>query len=158
MDGTIFAPFRHGTASTTGRGRIGAPGGQRGPRDLHFARNLALCKGMGWLIPSWYKREGILSSQPWAGRRRMIRVYDDDGKHGRNAHSSELREMLGLAPKAKLPVEGMDAKIVAGIKLWIVPLGANLTRHKRSTHRLLAECPTCGKHLSAGRLHQHKCK
>ena len=75
---------------------------------------------------------------------------------GRNAQSRDIREMLGLGDKDKLPVEGMDARIVQGVKIWVTPL-VGFSKRKRSTHRVLAECPECGKHLSAGRLHQHKC-
>lgn len=68
-----------------------------------------------------------------------------------------IRYALGLAEKAKLPVEGMSARVIQGYKVWVTPLGPNPTRHKRSTHRVLARC-SCGKVLSVGRLHQHKCK
>lgn len=78
------------------------------------------------------------------------------GKFGRNAHSDELREMLGLAPKAKLPPEGMPSRFIQGIEVWVEPMKPRPFGkfYKRSTHRTLAKC-RCGKVLSAGRLHQH---
>lgn len=82
----------------------------------------------------------------------------------RNAHSPQVRAMLGLDSKAKLPVEGMPARVVQGIKVWVEPLVGAAPKNsagrtaKRSTHRVLAECPHCQQVLSAGRLHQHKCK
>lgn len=82
-----------------------------------------------------------------------------------NAHTDDVKAMLGL-PK-KLPKEGVPPQIIQGIKVWVEPAaapvlvskwGGKLRPVKRSTHRVMAECPLCGAHLSAGRLHQHKCK
>lgn len=81
-----------------------------------------------------------------------------------NAHSDDVKAMLGL-PK-KLPKEGVPPRIVQGIKVWVEPAAAAVyvmrwgqrKLLKRSTHRVMAECPLCGAHLSAGRLHQHKCQ
>lgn len=70
--------------------------------------------------------------------------------------SYNMREILGLGAMGKLPVEGMDARIVQGVKVWVTPL-VGVARRKRSTHRVLCECPECGMHLSVGRLHQHRC-
>jgi hypothetical protein len=77
-----------------------------------------------------------------------------------NAHSPQVRELLGLAPTAKLPPEGMSPRVIQGIVVWVNPLpprGAH-PRFKRSTHRVMAQCPACSKVLSAGRLHQHVCR
>lgn len=80
------------------------------------------------------------------------------GRFGRHADHEDLRRMLGLGENAKLPVEGMAARSIQGVMVWVDTLGPNPTKHKRSTHRVMAQCPTCLKTLSAGRLHQHKCK
>lgn len=89
-----------------------------------------------------------------------------DPKHPSwNAHHDDLKVMLGL-PK-KLPREGVPPQIIQGIKVWVEPAAAPVLVSKwggkprpvkRSTHRVMAECPLCGVHLSAGRLHQHKCE
>lgn len=63
----------------------------------------------------------------------------------------------------RLPVAGVAPRVVtvAGlgpVRVWIAPLPsrpAHLRHHKRSTHRLLCECPRCHATMSAGRLHQH---
>lgn len=79
------------------------------------------------------------------------------GKYGRHADSADLREMLELGSKGRLPVEGMPARFIQGVAVWVRPLGPNLTKRKRSTHRVMACCPRCHVTVSAGRLHQHKC-
>jgi hypothetical protein len=73
-----------------------------------------------------------------------------------NAQSAQVREMLGLPPKAKLPREGMDPRLVQGILVWVEPIRPQCYGG-RKVHRVLARCPECGKVLSAGRLHQHVC-
>lgn len=75
----------------------------------------------------------------------------------RNAQSHDVRYYLGLGEKGKLPVEGMLGRSLFGIWVWVEPLRGTHTR-KRSTHRVRCECPSCGTHLSVGRLHQHVCK
>jgi hypothetical protein len=84
-----------------------------------------------------------------------------------NAHSIHVMRMLGLRPGGHLPAEGMPVRVIQGIKVWVTPYVARTyvepwsgmaRRVKSSKHRVMAECPHCGKHLSAGRLHQHKCK
>lgn len=74
---------------------------------------------------------------------------------GRNAQSSELKTMLGLDPKAKLPADGMPAQEIQGYTVYIRPLDAKSSA--RRVHRVRAICPRCKKDLSAGRLHQHTC-
>lgn len=75
-----------------------------------------------------------------------------------NAHSRHVTAMLGLKPGEKLPAEGMEARLIQGIKVWVEPIGPALARGRRMTHRVKAECPDCHKVMSAGRLHQHVCK
>ena len=77
--------------------------------------------------------------------------------YGYRADHEFIRAALGLTAKAKLPVEGMPPRMIQGYEVWVNPLGPNKTGHKRSTHRVLARC-NCGKVLSVGRLHQHKCR
>lgn len=78
------------------------------------------------------------------------------GERGWTAHSHHVKAMLGLAAKAKLPAAGMPEQVIQGITIYVKPLDANRNRtHK--VHRVMAICPDCGLHLSAGRLHQHKC-
>lgn len=67
-----------------------------------------------------------------------------------------ILEAFGLTPTSRLPVEGATARVVGGVKVWINPLPLGPVRWKRSTHRLMCECPQCGATLSAGRLHQHR--
>lgn len=81
------------------------------------------------------------------------------GQYGRNAHSDELKAFLGLSATTKLPAAGLPPRYIQGIKVWVTPLTASPgLRRKRSTHRVLAECPSCHQILSAGRLHQHVCR
>jgi hypothetical protein len=84
-----------------------------------------------------------------------------------HASSSEMLRMLGLRPGGHLPAEGMPPRLVDGIKVWVNASpparyhhgwSAKPSKVKSSAHRVMAECPACGAHLSAGRLHQHKCK
>ena len=101
----------------------------------------------------------------------MSRFIRSETNPRRNAHHDEIRAMLGLGmvPMPKLPTEGVEPHIIQGIKVWVTPLmGPRVPRctsryqrpleGKSSTHRVLAECPDCGRVLSVGRLHQHVCK
>lgn len=74
---------------------------------------------------------------------------------GRNAQSHNVKKMLGLEPKAKLPKEGMPAREIQGITVYVRPLDAKTSA--RRLHRVRAICPHCNKDLSVGRLHQHTC-
>lgn len=74
---------------------------------------------------------------------------------GRNAHSSQIKILLGLDQKAKLPKEGMPVREIQGIKVFVAPLDP--ARSRRRLHRVRAICPACGMEMSAGRLHQHVC-
>jgi hypothetical protein len=87
-------------------------------------------------------------------------------QRGWNVHHSQMRELLGLPPKAKLPVEGMAAREIQGVKVWVEPFlpvwgrdryTGERVQVKSSVHRVKAECPNCRKVLSAGRLFQHTC-
>lgn len=81
----------------------------------------------------------------------------------RNAHSADIREMLGLKRTAKLPKEGMEPRVIQGITVWVTPApepvyverwGKRKLLH-RASHRVMARCPVCGEEMSVGRLHQH---
>jgi hypothetical protein len=78
--------------------------------------------------------------------------------YGRNAQSHEIKAMLGLADKAKLPSEGMALRDIQGYSVWVKPLPSIRDARFHCTHRVMAECPRCLRVLSAGRLHQHKCQ
>lgn len=71
-----------------------------------------------------------------------------------NAHTSEVFRLLGLKPGSHLPPEGMPPREIQGIRVWVTPKPEGEPRSVCS-HRVLAECPVCKKHLSVGRLHQH---
>lgn len=82
------------------------------------------------------------------------------------AFAADVLKMLGINGK-KLPPEAREPVIIQGVKVWVTPYverigvdrwSGKAKRIKSSAHRVMAECPNCGKHLSAGRLHQHKCK
>jgi hypothetical protein len=70
------------------------------------------------------------------------------------AHSGTVKEFLGLDRKAKLPAEGMPPREIQGFQVYVLSLTE--ARAKKQFHRVMAICPTCGKHLSAGRLQQHQ--
>jgi len=73
-------------------------------------------------------------------------------EHGWNVHSNEMKTLLGLPKGVKLPLQGMPPQVIQGIKVWVEPLPST------GFHRVKAECPHCAQVMSAGRLHQHKCK
>ena len=75
---------------------------------------------------------------------------------GHNAWSYQVKALLGLGPKQKLPAGGLPPRRIAGIVVWVAPLGPAAPR-RRSMHRVMAQCPGCQKVLSAGRLGQHRC-
>ena len=77
----------------------------------------------------------------------------------RAAQSNELCQMLGLAPKQKLPVEGMAPRLIQGILVWVNPLPeATKSGWRRFSLRVRARCPQCEKEFAASRLIQHTCK
>lgn len=89
------------------------------------------------------------------------------GDRGWNAHSADMKELLGLKRTAKLPKEGMAPRLIQGVLVWVAPFVPKMVKQrwtgkevvvKSSTHRVMAKCPRCGESMSAGRLHQHICK
>lgn len=81
------------------------------------------------------------------------------GKHW-PAQNREVLEMLGVAT-SRLPKEGLEPRLVQGIKVWVKPAYPKLEgvplrdQRKESRHRIMVECPACKKEMSLGRLHQH---
>jgi len=72
--------------------------------------------------------------------------------------NEQIKKALGLPDKAKLPRYGMKIIEVEGWKLWVDPLGFRyqIRRHSHfKPHRAMAQCPKCGKIVSAGRIAQH---
>jgi hypothetical protein len=70
-----------------------------------------------------------------------------------NMHSDEMLKALGVR---KLPRDGMEPRQIQGITVWVTP-AVTFAGRKSSKHRVMCECPDCGKQMSAGRLHQHVC-
>jgi hypothetical protein len=86
----------------------------------------------------------------------MKNAHSIVNERGWNVHEWQLKEMLGLSRKAKLPAAGLPEQVVQGVTVWAKPLDPN--RRQRAPHRMMARCPQCGKEMSAGRLFQHVCK
>ena len=78
-------------------------------------------------------------------------------QHHWHAQNSGIKILLGLRPEQPLPAEGLPAREIQGVKVWIDPLGEK-QKQRRMTHRIRCECPDCGQKMSVGRLHQHICK
>jgi hypothetical protein len=94
-----------------------------------------------------------------AARKRVFNTYEFEHPTypGRPVHSSTMLTLLGVT--GKLPPEGMAARDVQGVRVWVRPLpDAAPGQRKRSAHRVRCACPGCGLKLSAGRLFQHWCE
>jgi hypothetical protein len=76
-------------------------------------------------------------------------------EYGYNVFSNELRQLLGLPDKAKLPAEGLPARTVQGITIFVRPAPPSRGIRGGGKHRVRAICPECSKDVSAGRLQQH---
>ena len=78
---------------------------------------------------------------------------------GYPARWDELYTALGLDPNKHLPDEGVRAKMLSNVVVFVWPKQFAASEAKRSAnvfkHRLRCWCPKCSKELSAGRLHQH---
>jgi hypothetical protein len=90
-------------------------------------------------------------------------VFADSYRPHCGNHSYEVYALLGLAPKAKLPPEGMPERLIQGIPVWVDPLPeVKLNRYgrpqRRFALRVRARCPQCGKETALSRLIQHTCK
>ena len=69
-------------------------------------------------------------------------------------HSGMMMRALGLKSGGHLPAAGMPERLIENIRVYVLPApGADPTcRHKSSKHRVMAVCPVCDRHMSAGRL------
>lgn len=88
---------------------------------------------------------------------RFLQRHGNDCYHNRPLHSDQMKILLGLPPKAKLPAEGMDPCYIQGVRVWVNPLPPHGNRMHAGFHRVRAQCPHCGEDMSAGRLNQHVC-
>lgn len=67
------------------------------------------------------------------------------------AHASSMYELLGHNPKSHLPDGGLPARKIQGKWVWVTPRADT----PRGKHRVMTECPTCGKVVQAGKLFMH---
>lgn len=89
-------------------------------------------------------------------------------RSGRNPRwgmqNDELMREFGIEG-GKWPAEGCKPRQIQGIWVHVLPADHKSLRktdrhgnpRKSSTHRAIAACPDCGRAMSVGRLHQHKC-
>jgi hypothetical protein len=88
----------------------------------------------------------------------------------RRANANELKPFFGLTKGQAWPTEGLAAITVKGIFLYVLQLrqewvdvphmyaSGHTVTFRKPVHqhsRLMAVCPTCDRHVSYGRLHQH---
>lgn len=66
--------------------------------------------------------------------------------------SGELMEALGLKAGGHLPDQGMPPVQIEGVTVYVLPKSASTGGRKSSKHRVMAVCPVCNRHMSAGRL------
>ena len=85
-------------------------------------------------------------------------IIPDPNRGNWNAHSPAMKQYFGLQPNDPWPANGLPARVIAGIKVWVAPLSPNSADRRSRLHRVRAQCPLCNAVLSAGRLHQHVCK
>ena len=97
---------------------------------------------------------------------RVTRRYHDGSSYERGASADDIKTFFGLLPSEKWPKEGFKSQVIQGITIYVLPLkdkvptdthwGTRMVRPKGTLHsRCMAVCPTCGKHVSYGRLAQH---
>lgn len=75
-----------------------------------------------------------------------------EGRFGR-AQSGDMHRLLGVK---RLPDEGMQVRWIQGVQVYVKPI-VRVKGTKSSRHRVYVICE-CGRHVPAGRLHQHKCE
>jgi hypothetical protein len=83
------------------------------------------------------------------------------------SYSYDTYKLLGLNPNRHLPERGMSCQFIQRefgkrkyhILIWITPKAeaAEIAKEtkNRFKHRVLCNCPACGKEMSYGRLGQH---
>ena len=81
----------------------------------------------------------MLYSQRWLARGHLYAM-----------HSDEMLDALGVKG-GHLPVDGINPRQVQGVTVYVLAAPPSNGR-KSSKHRVMAVCPTCGRHMSAGRL------
>lgn len=79
-------------------------------------------------------------------------------------YTTEVIRALGFTygrpPMGGTDERDVDVARVGTVRVWVEPLlhrtvGPGVRLFKRSTHRVMCQCPKCGHVLSVGRLHQH---
>jgi hypothetical protein len=79
---------------------------------------------------------------------------------GWHAQNTDMLNIIGAAHGnpllKKWPDAGFPPVVIQGISVWVRPI-RRVPGKKSSAHRVMCECPKCGKVLSVGRLHQHVC-
>lgn len=80
---------------------------------------------------------------------------------GYGYHEWQIKERLGLDKRTsrKMPADfSLDVRELDGVRVRILShdeAKSVFSNGARFNHRVLAECPKCGRWMSAGRLHQH---
>jgi hypothetical protein len=69
-----------------------------------------------------------------------------------NMHWYDLYEALGLNPKKHLPAEGLSARQVGNVTVWVDP---KIPGTNQDAKRVWCFCPVCQKKFTAGKLFQH---
>jgi len=77
-----------------------------------------------------------------------------DGKaRPTNMHWQEMYAALGLNPKRHLPDAGLGPRYVGNVRVWVDP---KIPGVAQDAARVWCRCPHCGRHLTAGKYHQHR--
>jgi len=67
-------------------------------------------------------------------------------------------DMYGFLGVKSLPVEGMEERLIQGVRVYVKPLPPKTgPRRNFCGLRVMAICD-CGRHVPVGRLRQHRCK
>lgn len=92
-----------------------------------------------------------------------IRVQSRFGGYWHGASANDIKQFFGLRYEQKWPAEGMSERVVQGFTLYVNPMGKIIGRTRWGSpiregmhSRLMAVCDICGRHVSYGRLHQHR--
>ncbi len=91
-------------------------------------------------------------------RIKVVPWWNKDGTAAkRDATANDMYRILTGTPNGKLPVEGMPARTVDGVVVYVKPFVKTPGRRTMQGLRVMAICQ-CLQHVPVGRLHQHKCK
>ncbi len=105
------------------------------------------------------KRYKIQALDPRFGRRAaqesdMAKILGRQGGHWPDA-GMPAQEVMGI----EVPKPGEINIAAVPIKVWVNPVTRPAeARGKSSKHRVMCNCPGCGKEFSVGRLAQHVCR